>query len=61
MTIDQSEGRDFHLITTNTLLADLVSGRNIAIGDGRILTVASDNARAILDWYRSGALPTKPF
>lgn len=52
MTTDQSEGRDFHLLTTDALLAGLVSGRNIAIGDGRILTIASDNARAILDWYR---------
>lgn len=61
MTTDQSEGRDFHLFTTNTVLADLVSRRNIAIGDGRILTIASENARAILDCYRSGALPSKPF
>lgn len=52
MTTDQSIERDFHLLTTEALLNDLVSGRNIAIGDGRALMIRSDDARAILDWYR---------
>lgn len=49
--------RDIHLLTTDALLADLVGGRAVATGAGSLLTIESEDARAILDWYRSN--PTK--
>lgn len=44
--------RDIHLLTTDALLADLIGGRAVALGAGNELTFASDDARAVLDWYR---------
>ena len=45
--------RDIHLLTTDVLLAELVGGRSISVGDGKQLTLeSSDDARAVLDWYR---------
>lgn len=44
--------RDIHLLTTDVLLADLIDGRAVALGGGKNLTLASDDARAVLDWYR---------
>lgn len=44
--------RDIHLLTTDALLADLIGGRAIALGGGKLLLVQSDDARAVLDWYR---------
>lgn len=52
MTENQSTNRELHLLTTDVLLADLVSGRSIALTDGKTLKIESDDARAILDWYR---------
>lgn len=43
---------DIHLLTTDALLADLIGGRAVALGAGDELALASDDARAILDWYR---------
>lgn len=44
--------RDIHLLTIDALLADLVGGRAIALGEGNELSLGSDDARAVLDWYR---------
>lgn len=44
--------RDIHLLTTDALLADLIGGRSVALGGGEELTLSSDDARAVLDWYR---------
>ena len=44
--------RDIHLLTTDALLADLIGGRAVALGGGEQLALASDDARAVLDWYR---------
>ena len=44
--------RDIHLLTIDALLADLVGGRAVALGGGDELAMASDDARAVLDWYR---------
>lgn len=44
--------RDIHLLTTDALLADLIGGRAVALDDGEQLALASDDARAVLDWYR---------
>ncbi len=44
--------RDIHLLTTDALLADLIGGRAVALGSGEQLALASDDARAVLDWYR---------
>jgi hypothetical protein len=49
--------RDIHLLTTDALLAELVAARAVAIGAGNQLSMVSDDARAILDWYRRN--PTK--
>ena len=44
--------RDIHLLTIDALLADLIGGRAVALGGGEKLKLASDDARAVLDWYR---------
>jgi hypothetical protein len=44
--------RDVHLLTTDALLADLVAGRAIAIEDNKLFSLASEDSRAVLDWYR---------
>ena len=54
---DRSAPRDIHLLTADTLLTDLVGGRAVAVGGGNLLSIESDDARAILDWYRRN--PTK--
>ena len=43
---------DIHLLTIDALLADLVGGRVVALGTENELGLLSDDARAILDWYR---------
>lgn len=48
----QRAARDIHLLTTDALLADLVGGQAVAVRDGERLSLASDDARAVLDWYR---------
>ncbi|MES3043993.1 ATP-binding protein [Sphingomonas faeni] len=52
MADDTSTPRDIHLLTTDALLADLIGGRAVALGGGEQLALASDDARAVLDWYR---------
>lgn len=44
--------RDIHLLTTDALLADLIAGFDISLGEGTLLRLNSDDARAMLDWYR---------
>ena len=44
--------RDIHLLTIDALLADLIGRRAVALGGGEELVLASDDARAVLDWYR---------
>ena len=44
--------RDIHLLTIDALLADLIGGGAVALGEGEELALASDDARAVLDWYR---------
>ncbi|MCP3054999.1 ATP-binding protein [Aurantimonas marianensis] len=53
MADDTGAPRDIHLLTTDALLADLIGDRAVALGGGQQLTIASDDARAVLDWYRS--------
>jgi hypothetical protein len=45
--------RPLHLLTTDTLLADLISGRTIATSEGHELTLATVHARSALNWYRA--------
>lgn len=52
MMADSAAPRDIHLLTIDALLADLVGGRAVALGGGNELAMASDDARAVLDWYR---------
>lgn len=52
MADDSGTPRDIHLLTTDALLAELVGARAVALGNGEELTLASDDARAVLDWYR---------
>ncbi|MBB3941459.1 hypothetical protein GGR39_003136 [Novosphingobium fluoreni] len=49
--------RALHLLTTDLLLAELVSGRPIATNEGHRLTLESNAARGVLSWYR--AAPAK--
>jgi hypothetical protein len=44
--------RALHLLTTDMLLADLISGRIIATSEGHSLSLASNHARSVLNWYR---------
>lgn len=44
--------RAIHLLTIDALLADLIGGRAVALGGDDELAMASDDARAVLDWYR---------
>jgi len=44
--------RALHLLTTDLLLAELVSGRPIATDEGHRLALESDAARGVLSWYR---------
>ena len=52
MTNKTVELSDIHLLTIDVLLADLIGGRAVALGGGEELSLASDDARAVLDWYR---------
>ena len=45
--------RALHLLTTELLLAELVSGRPIATDGGHRLALESDAARGVRSWYRS--------
>lgn len=49
---DLRTARDIHLLTTDALLADLIGGQAVAVRDGERLSITSDDARAVLDWYR---------
>ena len=52
MADETAAPRDIHLLTIDALLADLIGGRAVALGRGEELALASDDARAVLDWYR---------
>jgi hypothetical protein len=52
MADDTRAPRDINLLTTDALLADLIGGRAVALGGGEQLAFGSDDARAVLDWYR---------
>ncbi|HEY6527540.1 MAG TPA: AAA family ATPase [Cellvibrionaceae bacterium] len=41
-----------HLLTTEILLTDLISGREIACDETRTFTLPTVEARNVLDWYR---------
>ncbi|MGC2778192.1 MAG: AAA family ATPase [Bradyrhizobium sp.] len=43
---------DIHLLTTDKLLAELIGGRAISLTTGDELVLASDDDRAVLDWYQ---------
>lgn len=44
--------RPLHLLTTDILLADLISGRAIVTEQGQAFSLPSEHARAVLNWYR---------
>ena len=46
------QGRPLHLLTTQGVLAELVSGRGIETASSGTFTLASVDARAVLGWYR---------
>ncbi len=52
MADDTGAPRDIHLLTTDALLTDLIGGRAVALGGSEQVEVTSDDARALLDWYR---------
>lgn len=52
MADETAAPRDIHLLTIDALLGDLVGGRTVAVGGGQELALESDDARAVLDWYR---------
>jgi hypothetical protein len=43
---------EIHLLTTDTLLSELVNGCEVSLGGEKRLGIASSDARAMLDWYR---------
>lgn len=45
--------RPLHLLTTDILLADLISGRAIVTDQGREFCLSSAHARSVLNWYRA--------
>ncbi|MGK6321007.1 ATP-binding protein [Sphingomonas sp. DT-204] len=47
----QPTTRPLHLLTTDILLADLISGRTIATSEGHSLTLDTEHARSVLNWY----------
>ena len=49
--MDNEALRELHLYDLETLLADLVVGKEVATADGPY-SVSSDQARSALDWYR---------
>ena len=52
MADETAAPRDIHLLTIDALLADLIGGRAVSLGGGEEFALASDDARAVLDWYR---------
>lgn len=52
MADDTRAPRDIHLLTTDVLLAELIGGRAVSLGASEELALESDDARAVLDWYR---------
>jgi AAA domain len=49
---DEPTARPLHLLTTDILLADLISGRAIITGQSTRFDLPTAESRAILDWYR---------
>ena len=48
----ESAPRPLHLHTLDSLLADLVSGRAVSVGDTATFALLNDRARSALQWYR---------
>jgi hypothetical protein len=48
----ESAPRRLHLHTLDSLLADLVSGRAVSVGDGATFVLPDDRTRSALQWYR---------
>lgn len=48
----ESAPRPIHLHTLDSLLADLVSGRAVSVGNGATFALPDDRARSALQWYR---------
>ena len=44
---------ELHLHTLESLMADLVSGREILIGESETYSLSSDRVRSALNWYRT--------
>ncbi|SFG54508.1 AAA domain-containing protein [Sulfitobacter dubius] len=47
------EARALHLLTTDSLLTDLVLGRRVAIAGGNTVNFESADTRNVLEWYRT--------
>ncbi len=47
------EPRPLHLHTLDSLVADLVSGRVVSVGDGETFSLPDDRTRSALQWYRT--------
>jgi hypothetical protein len=45
--------RPLHLLTTDILLADLISGRQIVTETQQSFLLSTDHARSVLNWYRN--------
>lgn len=50
---EEAPARALHLLTTDLLLAELISGRPIATDEGHHLTLVASAARGVLAWYRT--------
>jgi AAA domain len=50
--VSESEPRPLHLHTLDSLIADLVSGRAVEIGEGNRFALPHEQARSALEWYR---------
>jgi hypothetical protein len=50
--VAESTPRPLHLHTLESLLADLVSGRAVSIGEGITFVLPDERARSALEWYR---------
>ncbi|EGD59851.1 hypothetical protein Y88_2290 [Novosphingobium nitrogenifigens DSM 19370] len=44
--------RDIHLLTTEGVLVDLISGREILVSGKGSFSLPTDDSRAVLGWYR---------
>src|SRR3979490_135880 len=49
----ESTARSLHLHTLDSLLADLVSGRAVVVGEETSFALADERTRSALQWYRA--------